>query len=57
MSFVQCPHCGSIVKIPEDAVGIERTDPWNVVGCVECDSTFDYQDDEVQFTEEPNTAS
>ena len=47
--FVQCPQCGSVVEIPEDAVGKDRTDPWNVTGCYECDIVFDYHDEDVQF--------
>ena len=49
MFFVQCPRCGSVVEIPEEAVGPDRTDPWNVVGCDACDLGFDYDDEEVQF--------
>lgn len=49
MFFVQCPQCGSVVEIPADAVGKDRTDPWNVSGCDECDCVFDYQDDELQI--------
>ena len=49
MFFVQCPHCGSVIEIPENAVGPQRTDPWNVVGCDDCDYVFDYDDDEVQY--------
>jgi len=48
MFFVQCPMCGGIVEIPKDAVGQQRTDPWNVVGCDECGVVFDYDDEEVQ---------
>ena len=53
MFYVWCPECGSSVEIPDDAVGPDRTDPWNVVGCLQCGSTFDYDDDEVYF--EPET--
>lgn len=48
MFFVQCPFCGAVIEIPSDAVGLDRADPWNVVGCDECDTVFDYNDDEVQ---------
>lgn len=48
MYFVQCPLCGAIVEIPDEAVGISRSDLWNVAGCAECDSTFDYLDEDVQ---------
>ncbi len=48
MYFVQCPLCGAVVEIPADAVGRERSDPWNVTGCDECNLAFDYEDEEVQ---------
>ena len=48
MYFVQCPLCGAVVEIPDDAVGRERSDPWNVTGCDECNLAFDYEDEEVQ---------
>lgn len=48
MYFVQCPGCGAIVEIPDDAVGPDRTDPWNVTSCLECNLLFDYNDEEVQ---------
>lgn len=49
MYLVQCPQCGSVVEIPADAVGPDRDDPWNVAPCMECGTTFDYDDAEVQF--------
>ena len=49
MFFVQCPFCGSVIEIPDDAVGNGRTDPWNVVGCGECDTVFDYDNEEIQY--------
>lgn len=49
MFYVQCPQCGSVVEIPEDAIGKDRTDPWNLTGCDECDIVFDYHDEDVQF--------
>lgn len=49
MFFVQCPHCGSVVEIRADAVGSDRTDPRNVVGCDECDTVFDYDGEIAQF--------
>lgn len=52
MFYVICPFCLSRVDIPDNAVGRERTDPWNVVGCDECDATFDYDDDDI-FTDQP----
>ncbi len=48
--YVQCPRCGGIVEIPDDAVGDDRTDPWNVTNCDECGLSFDFDDEEVQFT-------
>ncbi|HEY4309380.1 MAG TPA: hypothetical protein VGN12_08010 [Pirellulales bacterium] len=47
MFYVTCPECGSQVEIPDNAVGSDRTDPWNVAGCDECGVTFDYDDHEV----------
>lgn len=52
MYFVQCPRCGDPIEIPASVVGSERTDPWNVVGCDECGLTFDYDDAEVQHSED-----
>ena len=53
MFYVICPYCQSHVEIPANAVGPNRTDPWNVVGCDDCGITFDYDDEEV--TEEPQS--
>jgi hypothetical protein len=47
MFYVICPYCQSHVEIPANAVGPNRTDPWNVVGCDDCDITFDYDDEDV----------
>jgi Zn ribbon nucleic-acid-binding protein len=47
MHYVICPECKSEIEIPPDAVGPDRTDPWNVIGCVDCGITFDYDDEEV----------
>ena len=52
MFFVQCPHCGAAVELPADSVGTVRNDPWNVAQCLDCDLSFDYDDEEVLF--EPN---
>lgn len=49
MYFVQCPLCGAAVEIPSDSVGINRSDPWNVTQCLDCDATFDYDNEDVQF--------
>lgn len=48
MHFVQCPRCGDVIELPPDSVGTNRSDPWNVAGCDECDLIFDYGDEEVQ---------
>jgi len=53
MDFVQCPNCGSVVEVPEEAVGPMRTDPWNVIECDECGVVFDYDDDEVRHAPDP----
>ena len=46
MFIVICPLCGSVIEIPDDAVGPDRTDLWNVVQCHECDTAFNYDDAE-----------
>ncbi len=51
MFYVICPNCQARVEIPENAVGLDRTDPWNVVRCDECDASFDFDDEDV-FAEE-----
>ncbi|MBX9791041.1 MAG: zinc-ribbon domain-containing protein [Pirellulales bacterium] len=51
MCFVICPTCQAQIDIPDDAVGPNRTDLWNVVHCDDCGTGFDY-DDEVQGTTE-----
>jgi hypothetical protein len=48
MYYVQCPRCGSVVEIPADAVGKDRTDPWNIIECDDCDLAFDFDDEEVK---------
>lgn len=47
MFYVKCPNCDAQVEIPDDAVGPDRTDPWNVILCYECGTSFDYGDEEV----------
>lgn len=47
MYYVIYPKCGAKVEIPDTAVGQDRTDPWNVVGCDDCHITFDDDDEEV----------
>ena len=57
MYFVQCPHCGSAVDIPDEFVGVNRTNTWNVAHCEDCESGFDYDDEEVQFVREESEVS
>jgi hypothetical protein len=45
--YVNCIHCQAKVEIPPDAVGPNRTDPWNVTSCCKCGMSFDYDDDDV----------
>jgi predicted Zn finger-like uncharacterized protein len=52
MCFVLCPNCQAQIDIPDDAIGPNRTDLWNVVHCDDCGTGFDYDDDEVQGTRE-----
>lgn len=52
MFYVICPCCQSQVEIPDDAVGPDRSDPWNVAHCDECGNAFDYDDEDV--IETPN---
>lgn len=47
MYYVICPHCQAKVEIPDDAVGENRTDPFNVVRCDGCSTSFDYDDEEI----------
>lgn len=49
MFYVQCPQCGSVVEISAESVGLKRSDLWNVAECLECDSSFDYDDAAVEF--------
>lgn len=55
MYYVICPLCQAQVEIPASAVGLGRTDPWNVVGCDECNATFDYDDEDVLSDEHNRT--
>lgn len=52
MYFVQCPRCGTAVELPSDAIGRSRSAPWNVTECVDCDLSFDFEDEEVQHAPE-----
>lgn len=47
--FVACPECGDKVPIPTNAVGPNRSDLWNVVGCFNCNVSFDYNCEEVKL--------
>ncbi len=47
MFYVYCPLCLAKIEVPANAVGSHRTDPWNVIGCDDCDFTFDYDDEEI----------
>jgi hypothetical protein len=53
MFYVICPVCKSRVEIPDDAVGPERTDLFNVAFCFDCSTGFDYDDEEVHPESEP----
>jgi predicted Zn finger-like uncharacterized protein len=55
MFFVVCPQCGTAVDIADNAVGPDRTDPWNVCRCDGCGLSFDYDDQEVQFAKDEPT--
>jgi hypothetical protein len=53
MFYLVCPGCGSPVEIPDNAVGPNRTDPWNICRCEICGLSFDYEDAEVRIDDEP----
>ena len=55
MYYVICPECKAEVEIPPDAVGPERTDPWNVTQCLECSLSFNYDDEEVVADDRPSS--
>lgn len=40
--YLLCPFCGARIDLPDD-----ETDPWQVVGCYECDTLFDFASDEI----------
>jgi len=40
--FVACPECGDKVPIPPQAIGKGRSHLWNVVACLNCSHSFDY---------------
>lgn len=47
MFFIVCPFCQARVEIPADAVGLDRSDLFNVTSCDGCGLSFDYDDEEV----------
>jgi hypothetical protein len=53
MYCVICPDCGDVIEIPDDAVGVDRTDPWYVVARDNCDMAFDYDNEEIQWCSDP----
>lgn len=56
MFYVICPNCDAHCEILKDAIGPERTDPWNVNWCDQCGVSFDYDDEEVIHEPGPSTA-
>ena len=54
MFYVICPSCEARVEIPADAVGPDRTDPWNVTLCYDCDASSDYDDEDVFADDQSN---
>jgi endogenous inhibitor of DNA gyrase (YacG/DUF329 family) len=48
MLYVTCPNCQTRVEISETAYGPNRTDPFNIAHCDECDCGFDYDDEDVE---------
>jgi hypothetical protein len=52
MFYVHCPLCLAKIEIHANAVGVDRTDPWNVICCDDCDTTFDYDDEDVRDDEQ-----
>lgn len=48
MFFVQCPQCGSMIEIPEEAVAPNRAGPWNMVECGDCEQIVAFDQDELQ---------
>ncbi|HEY4311530.1 MAG TPA: MJ0042-type zinc finger domain-containing protein [Pirellulales bacterium] len=53
MYYVICPTCQAKVEIPADAVGPDRADLYNVVHCDDCNTGFDYDDENVIEEPEP----
>jgi hypothetical protein len=48
MFVVQCPQCGSMIEIPEEAVAPERAGPWNMVECGDCERIVAFDQDELR---------
>ncbi len=48
MFYVICPTCEARVEITALACGLHRTDLYNVIACDQCDTGFDYDDEDVQ---------
>ena len=57
MYYVICPTCEARVEIPANAIGPNRSDPWNVVQCDDCDTGFDYDDEDVIDEPEPTDSA
>jgi hypothetical protein len=45
--FVVCPECGDKVPLPPQAVGENRSDLWNTVGCLDCSCAINFNCDQV----------
>jgi hypothetical protein len=52
MFYVICPTCQARVEVPAAAVGPERSDLSNVIACDECNTGFDYDDEEIEFADD-----
>lgn len=51
--FVRCPFCNAICPLPDD----EPEDLFCVVGCLDCDRTFDYEPEDVETVQPPEQQS
>jgi hypothetical protein len=56
MFYVICPTCQARAEIPASAIGSDRADLYNVVHCDECDTGFNYDDEDVSSDNEQATA-
>ncbi len=52
MCFVQCPLCGAVVELPVELFATDPSDPWSDAECLECDSSFAFDYEEVQFEQD-----